>query len=290
MDSLAESVCGICNVRRFKRDLRHVPLSKIPSIELLKIHPDLHSMIPKIQEISSFNANDSNVQSSTNNQSFTCINGMFFYEAGLYKTVDRKKRSLIHCDVCTECWSALTKEKIPKFSATNKVWMGDIPKQLQGLTIPEQRLIALYRHNSCIVKLQSPFHSTSTAQSALKGNCISFPQDVINIATTLPLELDDLCDSLKIIFVGSRMPQRSQLKHILTVRKKKIYDALQWLNQNNPLYRYITINQSTIDKLPDDDVPECLWATMEISNNTEAAESERSSYIPDPLTNASESN
>ncbi|CAM4811757.1 unnamed protein product [Rotaria magnacalcarata] len=290
MDSLAESVCGICNVRRFKRDLRHVPLSKIPSIELLKIHPDLHSMIPKIQEISSFNANDSNVQSSTNNQSFTCINGMFFYEAGLYKTVDRKKRSLIHCDVCTECWSALTKEKIPKFSATNKVWMGDIPKQLQGLTIPEQRLIALYRHNSCIVKLQSPFHSTSTAQSALKGNCISFPQDVINIATTLPLELDDLCDSLKIIFVGSRMPQRSQLKHILTVRKKKIYDALQWLNQNNPLYRYITINQSTIDKLPDDDVPECLWATMEISNNTEAAESEKSSYIPDPLTNASESN
>ncbi|CAF2150657.1 unnamed protein product [Rotaria magnacalcarata] len=290
MDSLAESVCGICNVRRYKRDLRHVPLSKVPSIELLKIHPDLHNIIPKIQEINSFNSNDSNVQSSTNNQPFTCINGMLFYEAGLRKTVDRKKRSLIHCDVCTECWSSLAKEKIPKFSATNKVWMGDIPKQLQGLTIPEQRLIALYRHNSCIVKLQSPFHSTSTAQSALKGNCISFPQDVINIATTLPLDLDDLCDSLKIIFVGSRMPQRSQLKHILTVRKKKIYDALQWLNQNNPLYRYITINQSTIDKLPDDDVPECLWATMEISNNTEAAESERSSYIPDPLTNASESN
>ncbi|CAF4724982.1 unnamed protein product, partial [Rotaria magnacalcarata] len=248
MDSLAECVSGICNTRRYKRDLRHVPLSKIPSIELLKIHPDLHSMIPKIQEINSFNSNDSNVQSSTNNQSFTCIN------------------------------------------ATNKVWMGDIPQQLQGLTIPEQRLIALYRHNSCLVKLQSLFHSTSTAQSALKGNCISFPQDVINIATTLPLELDDLCDSPKIIFVGSRMPQRSQLKHVLTVRKKKIYDALQWLNRNNPLYRYITINQSTIDKLPDDDVPECLWATMEISNNTEAAESERSSYIPDPLTNASESN
>ncbi|CAF1021874.1 unnamed protein product, partial [Rotaria magnacalcarata] len=290
MNSLAESVCGICNVRRYKRDLRHVPLSKVPSIELLKIHPDLHNIIPKIQEINSFNSNDSNVQSSMNNQSFTCINGMLFYEAGLRKTVDRKKRSLIHCDVCTECWSSLAKEKIPKFSATNKVWMGDIPKQLQGLTIPEQRLIALYRHNSCIVKLQSPFHSTSTAQSALKGNCISFPQDVINIATTLPLELDDLCDSLKIIFVGSRMPQRNQLKHILTVRKKKIYDALQWLNQNNPLYRCITINQLTIDKLPDDDVPECLWATMEISNNTDAAESERSSYIPDPLANASESN
>lgn len=168
--------------------------------------------------------------------------------------------------------------------------MGDVPKQLQGLTITEQRLIALYRHNSCVVKLQSPFHSTNTAQSALKGNCVSFPQDFINIATTLPLELDDLCDSLKIIFVGSSMPQRSQLKNILTVRKKKISEALQWLNQNNPLYRYITINQSTIDKLPDDDVPDCLWTTMEISNNTEAAENERSSYTPDPLINVSESN
>ncbi|CAF3255409.1 unnamed protein product [Rotaria socialis] len=290
MDSLAESVCGICKVCRYKRDLRHIPLSKVPPIELFKIHPDLNNIIPKMQEINDFDSNDKfdkndnidlsliqnqknadrNVQSAMNNQSFTCINGMFFYEAGLYKTVDRKKRFLIHCDVCTECWSALMKEKKTKFSAANKVWMGDIPKQLQGLTIPEQRLIALYRHNSWIVKLQLPFHSTSTAQSALKGNCISFPQDVINIATTLPLELDDSCDSLKIIF--------------------KIYDALQWLNQNNPLYRYITINQSTIDKLPDDDVPECLWATMEISNNTEAAESERSSYIPDPLVNASESN
>jgi len=105
--------------------------------------------------------------------------------------------------------------------------MRDVTKQLQGLTIPEQRLIALYQNNSCIVKLYSSFHSTSIAQSTLKGNCISFPQDVINIATTLPLELDDLCDSLKIILVGCHTPQRSQLKDILTVRKTKVSDALK---------------------------------------------------------------
>lgn len=168
--------------------------------------------------------------------------------------------------------------------------MGDVPKQLQELTVPEQRLIALYRHNSCIVKLHSAFHSTSTAQSALKGNCISFPQDVINIATSLPLELDDLCDSLKIIFVGSRVPQRNQLKNILTVRKKKVSDALQWLSRNNPIYRNIKINQSIIDRLPENDIPECLWATMEVSTDIEAAETERASYIPDPLINAPSSN
>ncbi|CAF4376459.1 unnamed protein product [Rotaria socialis] len=66
--------------------------------------------------------------------------------------------------------------------------MGDMPNELQGLTIPEQRLIALYRHNSCIVKLHSSFHSAATAQSAIKGNCIAFPQDMVNIAATLPLD------------------------------------------------------------------------------------------------------
>lgn len=232
---------------------------------------------------------DRHGESSMNNPSFICVNNVFFYKAGVHKTADKSRRSLIQCNVCTECWSSLAKEKVPKFSAANKVWMGDVPKQLQGLTIPEQRLIALYRHNSCIVKLTSSFHATSTAQSALKGNCISFPQDIINIATTLPLELDDLCDSLKIIFVGSRAPHRNQLKNILTVRKKKVFEALQWLNQNNPLYKYVTINPSAINKLPDDDVPECLWSTMEISMDVEAAESERASYIPDPMINTTDS-
>ena len=76
----------------------------------------------------------------------------------------------------------------------------------------------------------------------------------------------------------------------MTVRKKKVFEALQWLRQNNPLYRNITINQSIINKLPDDDVPECLWTTMEISTNVEAAENERASYIPNPLINTSEFN
>lgn len=189
-----------------------------------------------------------------------------------------------------DCWLSLKKEKIPKFSIANKVWMGDVPQELQELTITEQRLIAIYRHNSCIVKLHSSFNSVATAQSAIKGNCISFPQDIVNIAATLPLDLNDLCDSLKIVFVGCRVPERNQLKRVLTVRKKKIFNALQWLRQHNSLYRNVIINEPVIEKLPDDDIPECLWTTMQVSTDTEAAENERSSYIPDPLLNVKESN
>ncbi|CAF1161370.1 unnamed protein product [Rotaria sordida] len=106
------------------------------------------------------------------------------------------------------------------------MWLGDIPTELQGLTIPEEKLISLYRHNSCIIKLQSPFHSTTTAQTALKGNCITFLQNVPNIVNSLPLTLADLCDTLKVIFIGARPPDRLHLKKVLTVRKKKIIQAL----------------------------------------------------------------
>ena len=51
MASLAESVCGVCNVRRSKRDLRCVPLDKVPSIELLRAHEDLYKIITDIQGI-----------------------------------------------------------------------------------------------------------------------------------------------------------------------------------------------------------------------------------------------
>ncbi|CAM4879968.1 unnamed protein product [Rotaria socialis] len=92
------------------------------------------------------------------------------------------------------------------------MWLGDIPPELQGLTIPEEKLISLYRHNSCVIKLHSPFHSATTAQAALKGNCITFLQSLPNIVNSLPLKLDDLCDTLKVIFVGAHPPERVHLK------------------------------------------------------------------------------
>ncbi len=59
MISLAEGVCGICNVRCYKCDLRCVPLSKIPSIELLKVHNDLLDIIPGIQSMNNLTLKDS---------------------------------------------------------------------------------------------------------------------------------------------------------------------------------------------------------------------------------------
>lgn len=185
--------------------------------------------------------------------------------------------------VCNKCYDSLSHGTVPKFSPANDVWLGTIPSELQGLTIPEEKLISLYRHNSCIIKLQSPFHSMTTAQTALKGNCITFLQNLSSVATSLPLALDDLCETLKVIFVGSQPPKRLQLRRVLTVRKKKVMEALNWLKKYNPLYRDITIDLKNVEKLPDDDVPESIVSTMEQIIVEEEVLSERASYVPDPL-------
>ncbi|CAF4042080.1 unnamed protein product [Rotaria sordida] len=163
------------------------------------------------------------------------------------------------------------------------MWLGDIPTELQELTIPEEKLISLYRHNSCIIKLQSSFHSTTTAQTVLKGNCITFLQNVPNIVNSLPLTLVDLCDTLKVIFIGARPSDRLHLKKVLTVRKKKIIQALQWLKKYNALYQNININLENIAQLPEDNVPECIMSTLEQKIDDEEVQSERTGYVPDPL-------
>ena len=45
MSSLAQGVCGVCNIRCYKLNLRCVPVDQIPSIELLETHDDLRSII-----------------------------------------------------------------------------------------------------------------------------------------------------------------------------------------------------------------------------------------------------
>jgi hypothetical protein len=221
--------------------------------------------------------------STLNPSSFYCENGIILYPNGL---IQQNKVNM--CTLCQKCYDALSKGQIPKFSPANDMWLGDVPTELQGLTIPEEKLISLYRHNSCIIKLHSPFHSTTTAQAALKGNCISFLQNVPNIVNSLPLTLDDLCDTLKVIFVGARPPERIHLRKILTVRKKKIIQALHWLKRHNVLYRNIEINLENIAQLPEDDVPECIMSTMEQKIGDDEIQSERVGYVSDPLSDPTE--
>ncbi len=49
------------------------------------------------------------------------------------------------------------------------------------------------------------------------------------------------------------------------------------------------VNQANMDNLPDDDVPECLWNTMDTSEDVSNAEAERAGLSHDVLENVVES-
>ncbi|CAF4756249.1 unnamed protein product, partial [Rotaria sp. Silwood2] len=97
-----------------------------------------------------------------------------------------------------------------------------------------------------------------------------------------------LCDTLQVISIGARPTDRIHLKKVLTGRKKKIIQALQWLKKHNVLYQNVDINLNNIAQLPEDDVPECIMSTMEQKLGDEEIQSERVGYVPDPLSDPTE--
>lgn len=74
---------------------------------------------------------------------------------------------------------SLKKETHPKFSLGNNLWLGNIPRELQDLTLPEKMLIAVYFPATYIVKLfpkQKGAHTWDHAQmhNGLCGNISTY--------------------------------------------------------------------------------------------------------------------
>jgi hypothetical protein len=55
--------------------------------------------------------------------------------------------------ICLECKLALQKEKLPRLSLANHMWIGDVPSELAALTIPEQLVIARHYPRCYVFKL-----------------------------------------------------------------------------------------------------------------------------------------
>lgn len=87
------------------------------------------------------------------------------------------------------------------------MWIGDVPNELKDLTLPEQHLISLYRHNQCVMKFESVYHSIDTQQSKLKGNCISvnellqnFKHHKLKYKFIVPTKYVQYCNNITIAY------------------------------------------------------------------------------------------
>jgi len=181
--------------------------------------------------------------------------------------------------VCHLCKSNITRSKfktVPLYSYANNCWLGPVPEELVGLSYLEEQCIARARSTRCVIKLKKG----ESGQFASKGNVCIFPQEPKILMSVLPPPINVLHDEIAVVFVSSAdNPVTAEIleKSPLLVRRHRILRALEWLKQNNPLYKDIRIDYETLNCDYPTDGAALGFATTEVLNNS-SANSEGTSY------------
>ena len=187
------------------------------------------------------------------NQSWAKTNINKFYKSVQY--------NVCHCTVCHEAWPlkstpdppyvcsrCFRDKKTPKkMSVENSMIPSSVPEELKNLTQIEEMLIA---RALPIMRV----YIKPGGQRGFSGHCINLPQNVRELATSLPRYPKDLT----VIIV--KMKGRDTTFRDVTVRKQKVYSALLWLINNNPHYSDLTINEDALNTLPENGVPANLMS------------------------------
>ena len=184
--------------------------------------------------------------------------------------------TVYQCSVCREAWPIKFRPKIAnqyqcsrctndkqqpkKFSKENDMIPSLVPSQLAGLTQVEEMLIA---RALPIMRV----YIKPGGQRGYSGHCINLPQNVGELAHSLPRYPKDLS-----VIVVKMKGKDNSFKDV-TVRRQNVADALHWLINNNPYYKDIIINNNSLNSLPLHGVPQDLLS-IETENleNSEASE------------------
>lgn len=102
-----------------------------------------------------------------------------------------------------------------------------VPDELKGLSLVEERLIALSGAFGTLVKLDAGGASVySQRHHGIKGHHIVRPQRVLSVFNLLPSPIWKVCESIKVVWVGKHPPNEWQQLRRLTVRKNRVLKAL----------------------------------------------------------------
>lgn len=126
-----------------------------------------------------------------------------------------------------------------KFTAVNNMDPLDVPTELSCLSPIEVQLIAAVHPVISVYRVKGQ-------QYAYHGQVINFPQDVQGFATRLPHD-PKILSSILIVRRGNN-EQYSDF----SVNRKRVCDALHWLQANNPFYKDFVIDCGNLDGLPED--------------------------------------
>jgi hypothetical protein len=255
--ALKTVACGACARESIASECTETPLKDIPNRHLLTPH--------------------------TAHAAHELVDNLLIYAPGLGAS-----KKTMH--LCNECHNQLKKNVRPRLSLSNDMWIGEIPRELQILTLSERLLLAKYFPSAYIVKLfpkQKNAHAWDRSQmhSGLKGNVSTYRLDPHQVASMIdgkwfPPPAKILSATIGITFIGPKGLRESTMPAIFRVRRWRVREALRWLKANNPLYTDIEISEERLSELPEDGIPEELTMTAKHSTDTGSLEREHGDYVP----------
>jgi hypothetical protein len=151
--------------------------------------------------------------------------------------------------VCSTCLNALNRGRVPQLALANGRWIGSVPFELSELTFAEQQVVARYRHNCCLVRIDNGCRK-------MVANVITFAQPAAEIVNVLPTHRRELSSIIAVLFTGSVSPTMSEFKRTpLLVRRRHILRALTWLKLNHKDYVDVQLSEENLNSYNEDDMP-----------------------------------
>lgn len=115
-------------------------------------------------------------------------------------------------NMCSECYSSLTHDKLPRLAIGNNLYRGVLPAEFEDLTWAEEMVCCIYRNTAHVTRL---FQSHDPAQSrVMHGNTCAHEMNVTSTASVLPRTPTDVNEMLTIVFLGSSKLSEEDLKKI----------------------------------------------------------------------------
>ena len=151
--------------------------------------------------------------------------------------------------ICRECLSALSQNRVPHLSLANYFYRGVLPDEFADMTWVEEMVCTKYRntaHVSWIYGLSDP-----SQPKIFHGNTCAHEMDVLSTASVLPRTVSDTNDMLTIVFVSAGKFDPNCWHQMFTICKRKVWIFLLWLTTYNRLYLDIALDSNILDTYPD---------------------------------------
>ncbi len=144
----------------------------------------------------------------------------------------------------------------------NKMPHLEIPPELKRLSMAEKVLIRRCSNYVSSVHL-------SNGVFALKGHCVTFPQDISAMYNKLPLRKETMVVFIR--YLGNKDTCHVYPKS-LRVKRQNVLEALLWLKKHNPLYSEISIRESNLNRMQGKE-------EVSIATNAEKFQTKNSKHI-----------